>query len=290
LYVAAVGSRLFTVGLAALAVVPGALALEREGDRVRLTPRGFSIETAAFVGVLPEFRRTGFDGDSGGWEGPICDHPTFPGPVALTWSVGFEDRSRSAEQAATAALTFTWTVVERSAISVRHVVGRRDVGAIRGALVVTDSGSPQGWHEAGLGFPLGRGVYAAAAAWSRGNTFACVVRSAQGPVPSSTWHRQKSRQAMEGIHLDGNLPPARVTARGSTSLVTGTVRDSFGHPVAGVVLKLERRAGGTWRRAASGFTSRRGSYAIRVRKPGRYRTIATLAGVSARSGVVQAGR
>jgi hypothetical protein len=273
-----------------LVVGPGALAQAQEEDRVRLTPRGFSTVTAAIVPVLPEFRRTGFDGDSGGWEGPVCDHPTFPGPVALTWSVGFEDRSRSAEQAATAALTFRWTVVERSTISVRHVVGRRDVGVIPGVVVVTDSGSPQGWHEAGLGFPLGRGVYAGAAAWSRGNTFPCVVRSAQGLVPSSTWHRQKSRQALEGIRLEGNLPPARVTARGSASLVTGTVRDSFGHPLAGVVVRIERRAGRTWRRASSGSTSRRGAYAIRIRERGRYRAVATLAGTSARSGVVQAGR
>lgn len=281
--------RLVGVALATLALVPVAFA-QAEQDRVRLTPRGFSAATVVAVPVLSEFRRTGFDGNSGGWEGPLCDHPTFPGPIALTWSVGFDDRSTSSEAAATAALTFEWTVVERSVVSVRHVVGRRDVGALPGTLVVTNSESPQGWHEAGLGFALGRGVFAGAATWSRGNTFACVVRSAQGPVASTAWHRQKSRQALEGIRLEGSLPPARVSARGSARRVTGAVRDSFGHPVAGARIALERRIGRRWRRVAAGTTGVIGAYAVRARQRGRYRAVATLAGTSARSAVVRAGR
>jgi hypothetical protein len=282
--------RLFALALATLAVVPAALA--QETDRVRVSPNGFSSATAVTVTVLPEFRRTGFDGDSGGWEGPMCDHPqpSLSSPVALTWGVGFENRSRTAEEAASAALTFRWKVVERTTISVRHLVAGRDVGAIPGTLLVTDSESPQGWHEAGLGFPVGRGFFAGAEAWSRGNGFPCQVRSAQGPVHSTSWHRQKSRQALESIRLEGSLPPARTTARGSASRVTGTVRDGFGHPVAGALVALERRVGRAWRRAGSGRATAVGGYAIRVRKRGRYRAVATLAGSSARSGVVRAGR
>ena len=281
--------RLVALALAALVVVPVALA-QAEQDRVRLTPRGFSSATVVTVPVLPEFRRTGFDGDSGGWEGPTCERPPFgSGTVALTWGVGFAAH-RSAAEAAGAALTFRWAVVEISAVPVRHVVGGRDVGAISGVLYVTDSRSPQGWHEAGLGFPIGRGYYAVAEAWSRGNTFACIVRSAQGPVSSATWHRDTSGRALGRMRLEGSLPPARVGARGSAARVAGTVRDSFGHPVAAATVALHRRGGRRWRRVASGRTTSRGSYAIRAVRRGQYRVVATLAGSSARSRVVRAGR
>jgi hypothetical protein len=279
--------RLSALALAVLVVVPVALA--QEEDRVRLTPRRFSSATVVTMPVLAEFRRTGFDGDSGRWEGPLCDHPSFPAAVTLTWDVGFFER-RSAEDAAMAAKTFRWTVVERSAISVRHLVAGRDVGAIAGALLVTDSKRRHGWHEAGLGFPIGRGFYAAASAWSRGNTFACIVQTPQGPVSSATWHRQTSGRALRGIRLEGSLPPARVRARGSARRVAGTVRDSFGHPVAAASVALQRRVGRAWRRVASTRTTARGSYAIRTGRRGRYRAVATLAGSSARSGVVLAGR
>ncbi|MGH2920984.1 MAG: hypothetical protein ACRDKU_02825 [Gaiellaceae bacterium] len=279
--------RLFALALAVLVVVPVALA--QEEDRVRLTPPGFSSTTVVTVPVLAEFRRTGFDGDSGSWEGPTCERPPFSAPIALTWGVGFSQR-RSAQDAATAARTFRWTVVESGAIEVRHLVGSRDVGAIPGTFVVTDSQSPQGWHEAGLGFPIGRGFYAGAGAWSRGNGFACIVRSAQGPVSSATWHRQTSGRALQGIRLEGSLPPARVTARGLAQRVAGTVRDSFGHPVAAASVTLQRRVSRAWRRVAASRTTARGSYAIRTRRRGRYRAVATLAGSSARSGVVLAGR
>lgn len=281
------GWRLFALPLAGLVVVSGAFA--QEEDRVRLTPRGFSTATVVTVPVLAEFRRTGFDGDSGGWEGPTCERPPFSAPVALTWGVGFSER-RSAQDAATAARTFRWTVVESGPIAVRHLVGRRDVGAIPGTFVVTDSQSPQGWHEAGLGFPIGRGFYAGASAWSRGNGFPCIVRTPQGPVASATWHRETSGRALRGIRLEGSLPPARVTARGSARRVAGTVRDSFGHPVAAASVALQRRVGRAWRRVASSRTTARGSYAIRTGRRGRYRAVATLAGSSARSGVVLAGR
>jgi hypothetical protein len=289
LYVAAVGWRLFTFGLAALVVASGALA-QGEEDRVRLTPPGFSTATVVAVPVLSEFRRIGFDGDSGGWEGPLCDHPTFPGPIALTWSVRIEQSSTSADEAAEAALTFQWRVVGRGPVSVRHVVAGRNAGVLPGALLVTDSQSPQGWHEAGLGVALGDGFYVGAAAWSRGNTFACTVRSAQGPVASHEWHRVRSTQALEGVRVDGSLRPGRTTARGFATRVSGAVRDVFGHPVAGARVALERRAGRRWRRVGVGSTGVTGAYAVRARKRGRYRAVATLAGSSARSGVVRAGR
>lgn len=280
--------RLVACALAPLVLVPVALA-QAEQDRVRLTPRGFSSATVVTVPVLAEFRRTGFDGNSGSWEGPFCDHPTLATRVSVTWNVEFSKR-RSAAEAATAALTFRWTAVEIESVSVPHLVGGRTVGTILGVAYVTDSQSPQGWHEAGLGFPIGRGEYAGASAWSRGNTFACIVRSAEGSVPSSAWHRQTSSRALRGIRLVGSLPPAQVTARGSALRVTGTVRDSFGHPVAAANVALQRRVGRSWRRVSSGRTNARGSYALRARSRGRHRTVATLAGSSAASRAVLAGR
>jgi hypothetical protein len=280
--------RLLALALATLVVVPVAIA--QDEDRVVIGRPGFPAGTVVSVPLLAEFRRTGFDGDAGSWDGPTCERPpSGSATVALTWGVAVSAR-RSAAEAARAAMTFRWTIVESGPTSVRHVVAGRDVGAIRGILVVTDSRSTLGWHEAGLGFPIGRGLYVGAKAWSRGNAFACTVRSAQGPVPAATWHRQTSARAVQGLRLQGNLPPARVTARGLAARVAGTVRDSFGHPVSRATLVLQRRAGRAWRRVAASRTTRRGAYAIRVRRRGQYRAVATLAGSSARSGVVRAGR
>jgi hypothetical protein len=280
--------RLVGLALVILVVVPVAIA--QDEDRVVIGKPGFPAATVVTVPVLAEFRRTAFDGDAGSWAGPTCERPPLnSGTVSVTWRVVVSTR-RSAAEAARAAMTFRWSIVESGTTLVRHFVAGRDVGAIPGTFVVTDSQSSLGWHEAGLGFPIGRGLYVGAEAWSRGNASPCIVRSVQGPIPVATWHRQTSARAVQGIRLQGNLPPARVTARGFARRVAGTVRDSFGHPVAAATIVLQRRAGSGWRRVSSGRTTRTGAYAMRARRRGQYRAVAALAGASARSSVVRAGR
>jgi hypothetical protein len=279
------------LGIAAVVAAVGvAAALAQDVDRVRVggsnTTRGFSPALVVTVTTLPEFHRTGFDGNSGGWEGPICDfapNPGLSGPISVTWSVGFDDDVRSAEQAAREHLTFEWTTIESGPIAVAHLVGGREVGTIPGFYVLTDAQSQTGYHESGLGFPLGRGVYAQVEFWSRGNALECTVRGA----PVASWHRDTARAAVRQVRLEGNLPPARVTARARGRSVTGSAADSFGHPDAGIAVRLEQRAGTRWRSVRSGRTTATGAYSLRARRPGLHRVVATFLGVSARSGAVR---
>ena len=284
------------LGLAALAAGtvlswPTPPAWSAVTDKVRIggsnTTRLFSA--ASFVAVTSPAEldtRTGFDGDSGGWQGPQCDvasSPTLSGPVSMTWDVGFYDDVAGPEQAARKVLTFDWTVVEQGSLAVRHVVAGRPVGTIPGFFVVTDARSQTGYHESGLGIRIGRGVHAAAEFWSRGNALPCTVRSSAGPVPVETWHRSKTREAVGLVQVEGNLPPARVIARAVGTRVSGRVADSFGHPDAAAAVRLERRSGRRWRAVASARTRADGTYAIRSRARGTLRVVATVARASAAS-------
>jgi hypothetical protein len=273
-----------------LAAIGGAIATAQDVDRVAVggsnTTRAFSPALLVTVTTLPEFHRTGFDGNSGGWEGPMCDfapNPGLSGPISLTWGVGFEDDVRTAEEAARAQLTFEWETIESGAIQVIHLVGGREVGTIPGFYVLTDARSQTGYHESGLGFSLGRGVYASVAFWSRGNALECTVHGA----PVASWHRETARNAARQVRLEGNLPPARLTARARGRGITGSVADSFGHPGAGVAVRLEQRTGRRWSTVRSGRTTAGGAYALRARRPGLHRVVASLAGVSARSAAVR---
>ena len=279
-----------TVATTLVVAIAAAAAGAQDVDRVSVggsnTTRGFSPALVVSVTTLPEFHRTNFDGNSGGWEGPVCDfapNPGLSGPISVTWSVGFKNEVSSAEAAARSQLTFEWTTIESGPIAVSHLVGGREVGTIPGFYVLNDARSQTGYHESGLGFPLGRGVYAAVEFWSRGNALECTVQG----MPVVTWHRQTARNVARQVRLEGNLPPARVTARTRGRAITGSVADGFGHPNAGVAVRLEQRIGTRWRSVRSGRTAAGGAYALRARAPGLHRVVATLAGLSARSAAVR---
>jgi hypothetical protein len=163
-------------------------------------------------------------------------------------------------------------------------VAHRRVGSVPGFFAVTDGGIQAGYHESGVGFPLGHGVSATVRFWSHGNVLPCSVDA----EPVAVWHRQQARQAIRNVALVGNLPPVRVRARSRGRRIVGTVVDRFGHPDAGIGVRFERRAGRRWRRVRSGRTTNPGRYSLRARGGGTYRVVATLAGSSARSSTVRA--
>ncbi|MDQ5820976.1 MAG: hypothetical protein M3540_06010 [Actinomycetota bacterium] len=71
------------LGVATLIAVIGAgVALAQETDGVAVggsnTTRAFSPALVVNVAPLPEFRRTGFDGNSGSWEGPSATSLRIP--------------------------------------------------------------------------------------------------------------------------------------------------------------------------------------------------------------------
>ena len=103
---------------------------------------------------------------------------------------------------------------------------------------------------------------------------------------ASAWNRGQSGDAIYGVSLEGSLPPKRITARRSGGRVKGRISDRFGHPVFQVLVELQRRAGGGWRRAAKGFTTTRGAYSLGgARRSGSYRVVAKLGGTTARRAV-----
>jgi hypothetical protein len=274
----------------ATAFLGAAVAAAAVTDKVAIGGSNTTLDfsSASFVVVTspPELdTRTGFDGNSGGWQGPRCETGNVPRSplVTMTWSVGYHDDVGGPEQAARKGLTFDWTTVEQGPIAVRHVVAGRRVGTLPGFFVVTDARSQTGYHESAVGIRIGRGVHAAAAFWSRGNALDCTVQSTQGPIPVATWHRTKAREAVGLVEVEGNLPPARVTARSTRVGAAGRVTDSFGHPDAQATVRLERRSGSRWRRVASARTGVNGTYSIASRARGRLRVVAAVGRATATS-------
>jgi hypothetical protein len=84
--------------------------------------------------------------------------------------------------------------------------------------------------------------------------------------------------ALNGVRLDGNLPPALVTARVSRAprALRGKVIDAFRHPLVAATVTLQRRVGSRWRTAATSRTKTNGLYVFQRPARGRYRAVATL--------------
>jgi hypothetical protein len=268
--------RRFVLVLAALSLA-APVAFAAYTDRVVLAPG-----LTATITTLPQYTRTGFDGDSGGWRGPTCvprGRLDLAGPLSLTWAMGVY-RATSAVDAAAQARTFDWSVVETSTVPLLHVAGGRRVGTIRATLVLTDSGGITGYHESGLAFPIARGRFVAARAWSGGNAFACVV---DGDGAVELWHRRTAHDALTGIRVEGNLPPARVTARRIGRRARGSVTDVNGHPLVAARVALERRVGSRWRVVSRGKTSATGAFSLGLRAAGLYRVATRSGGTTARS-------
>ena len=266
--------------LAALALATP-VALAADTDRVVLAP-GLS----ATITTLSQYTREGFDGDSGSWRGPTCvprGRLDLAGPLSLTWGIGVYTAT-SAVQAGEQARTFDWKAIESTSVRLPHVVGGRTVGTIPATLVVTDSAGPTGYHESSVAFRLVGNRWVAGEAWSRGNTFSCVV---DGDGAVDEWHRRVAREALSGIRAEGNFPPSRVTARRSGRRVGGSVRDVNGHPLVAAPVTLERRRGTGWRAVSRTRTNAAGAYVLRLRAGGPHRVAASSGGVTARSPIVR---
>lgn len=262
--------------LAALSLA-APVALAADTDRVVLAP-GLD----ATITTVPQYVRTGFDGDSGAWRGPNCvprGRPDLGRPLTVTWALGVY-RATSAVDAGAQARTFEWKVVEATTVRLPHVAGGRTVGTVPAALVLTDAESETGYHEASVAFHLVGGRFVAGRAWSRGNADACIV---EGNGPVAPWHRRVARESLAGLRVQGNFPPARVTARRSGRRVRGSVGDVNGHPLVAAPVALERRRGKSWRAVSRTKTSAAGAYALSLRAAGLYRVAVSAGGASARS-------
>jgi hypothetical protein len=247
-------------------------------ERVRVDRPSASLPESLYliVGSPDEYARVAFNGTSGSWIGPLYWRPEYPegrNNATIDWEVGFDERPLATERIALANLTRDWTEDQRAGISIEHVVGRRVVGTIPGFFVlqVERRSAPS---ELVVAFPVAPKLHVFVRfLLLRPESDAYVVK---GSMLASSWNRGQALLAMSRTRLEGNLPPALVTARPRRKgVLGGFVVDFHRHAVVAVPAVLERRAGSGWRRISSVKTNRLGGFTFRV-KPGTYRVRATL--------------
>jgi len=286
-------------GLTALAVwgqVAGAQSVERVqiADAARQLhglPVGLVVELSSPV----DYNRQSVSGDSGRWTGPRYEergNPANAGVASLDWRVTFDEREGDAEAVTLANVVHAnWQRDQRGEISVPHTVGTRDVGTIPGYYVMlTPAGANDARFEGVIAFPLDTNLHAVAhfeALEPPNDSF--VVN---GSSIASSWNRGQVLVALASIRLQGNLPPKTVAARPYQRgrLVKGKVVDRFLDAVLGAPVSLERRSGGSWVKVARTRTSQRGRYSVHARKRGKYRVTVRMAGFTAMSREIRAGR
>jgi hypothetical protein len=286
-------------GLAALAIcsqIAGAQAVERirisdPARQAHQLPAGLVVELASPA----DYNRESVSGESGRWVGPRYEERGNPGNAGLAsmnWSVTFDQREGDAEAIAHAnVVNRGWARDQRGGLSVTHFVGNRNVGTILGGYVMfSPAGTSDARFEGVLAFPLGTNLHAVV-------RFEALDPPAdsflvKGSVLGKSWNRGQMLLALNGVRLQGNLPPQIVAARGVERgrFVRGKVVDRFLDAVLGARVSLERRAGGSWTRVASGKTDQRGFYTLRAKRRGTYRVTARLAGYTATSREIRAGR
>jgi len=285
-------------GLTALAVwgqVAGAQAVERIriADAARQQhglPAGLLIELTSPTA----YNRQSVSGDSGRWAGPRYEELGNPGNAgfsSLDWAVSFDERQGDAEAIALANVRHgDWPRDQRGGLSVPHVVGTRDVGTILGYYVMLTPGGNDARFEGVIAFPLDVNLHAVAhfEALDPSNDSFVV----NGSSTASSWNRGQVLVALAGIRLQGNLPPKTVAARAYKRgrLVRGKVVDRFLDAVLGAQVSLERRSGGSWSKVAGTKTNQRGIYSVPARRRGTYRVTVRLAGFTATSREIRAGR
>jgi hypothetical protein len=286
-------------GLAALAVCSqfaGAQALERirisdPARQEHQLPPGLLVELASPA----EYNRQSVLGDSGRWVGPRYEergNPGNAGLASLNWSVSFDQRQGDAEAVSLANVTHTdWARDQRGGLSVPHVVGSRNLGTILGYYVmVSPSAASDARFEGVLAFPLDANLHAVVryeALEPPADSF--LVK---GTVVGKSWNRGQLLLALSGVRLQGNLPPKIVAARAVERgrFVRGKVVDRFFDAVLGARVSLERSSGGGWTKVAGGKTNERGFYTLRAKRRGTYRVTGRLAGFTAISREIRAGR
>jgi hypothetical protein len=265
--------------VAALSVAQLAPGQSNERVRVAPNPPVASVPPGLFVVVRSpdSYSRATSSGARGSWIGPGYWPRGAGSPwgnASIDWEVGFDARRMDTERLALANLTRDWAEDQRAGVSVPHVVGGRVVGDIPGFFIlqVVRQSAPS---ELVVAFPLSRDLHAYVRfLLTRPESNDHFIN---GLILASSWNRGQALVAMSRVKLEGNLPPSLVSIRQRRGgrVVAGFVLDFLRHPVVGVPVTLERRAGRGWRRVATVRSSRIGGYSFRV-APGTYRARATL--------------
>jgi hypothetical protein len=266
-------------------------------ERLRVADAGAPLTKAfprnVFLALAspPTYQRA----STGVWVGPRYDAGGSGGQTSIQWRLTFAP-AKDAAGAAAQIPTHGWPIDLKGGVSIAHVIGRRTVGTILGAYVLTRApGDTSAAFDGGLAFPVGPGLYALvefeALEPANDNAANGSVYTVNG-VPTSFWNRGQVLWALNGAVIQGSLPPTRVSATVAAHgrAVRGAVADAFRHPVVGARVTLQRLVGSSWRVVASTKTDRRGAYAVGgISHRGRYRVVASVGGSAARSEALLAG-
>ena len=242
-------------------------------------PRGISLTLTS----PPDYRRRSADLTRGTWTGPdywAAGDQTKRGTTSIAWSVDFQARTGTAKALALAAPRHQWPVDKKDPIAVPHYVGRRVVGTILGFYVITRAPAPNdASFEAAIAFPVAPRAFSlirfdlvSPAGDSSGEWGDYLVNGQDLP---SIWNRGQAFWSLSGVHLLGNLPPARIVLTDSGRVVRGSVSDAFYHPVLGLPVSIERQVGTSWRPLTRARTDRNGEFSLRVPARGSYRAVAS---------------
>jgi hypothetical protein len=285
-------------GLVALAVgtqIAGAQSVERirisdPARRAHQLPPGLLVELASPT----TYNRQSSSGNAGRWVGPRYQqvgHPENAGFASLDWSVNFDQRQGDAEAVAKANVQHTdWTRDQLGGLSVPHAVGTRAVGTILGFYVMMrppTTGDAR--FEGVLAFPLDTNLQAVIRFEAPDPPDDSYI--VNGSSVATSWNRGQVLVALGNAQLQGNLPPKIVAARSVEKgrKVRGKVVDRFLDAVLGAQVSLEKSSGG-WTKVSSGRTNARGFYSLRAKRRGTYRVTVRLAGFTATSRTIRAGR
>jgi hypothetical protein len=220
-------------------------------------------------------------GNDAAWKGPAyaaTARPSLGGESSLGWSAGIYT-TPSNRQTIIDNLVHDWQVISEGTEAVERTVGGRSVGSLTGTWVLTQGTVMAGEarYELGFVFPLcGRTALLNISALtpsgdSAGGSMGFgEYRMANGSAPT-VWNRQQVVATMQAVGVEGSLPAARIAARAAGRRVTGTVSDCNRHAVASTPVRLERRSGRRWVRAAAASTTATGAYSLAARVPGTYR-------------------
>jgi hypothetical protein len=212
------------------------------------------------------------DIDTGDWTGPHWQSSSVPdrnGNALIHWRVEFDNHIGSAAAAAKGALVEGWPAVGGGAMSVPHVIGSRKIGVIKGTYTLTRDPSEHAQFEAGVGFPLCKGLFVGVGFFSdEPDQQTDVVKGTPSAAPD--WNKAQITASLAGVAVQGNLPPGRIAARAAGGAVVGTATDCRGHPYSLAKVALQDAGGRT---VATGKTDLKGHFRLRAAGRGPFRVV-----------------
>ncbi|MEX0675049.1 MAG: hypothetical protein WD067_09760 [Gaiellaceae bacterium] len=277
----------FILLLAGLVAVP--LALAQVTNRYKIASaaegKGYPASLAVMIASPPDYvlDYVGRLANDAQWKGPryqATGLASLGGDAALGWSASVEKKP-SNRQTIIDALVHDWDVVQEGSEPIERRVAGKSVGTLPGTWVLTQGSVMAGEarYEAGLVFPLcGRTAHLwISALLPSGDSAGGAMgfgeyRMADGSKPTA-WNRAQVLATIQGVSVDGSMPAARLTAARRGRAIAGRAADCNGHPAAGLAVKLERRVGKRWVRAATGRTRADGSYSLPAKEAGPFRVV-----------------